>query len=104
MRNFNCQPNSQNRFTMVPCLLVPADSVLYDAAKSYVDCIVSERESEGEMTSLLDTLRADSHRTLEALLNQHGIEYYDKQDVLDIAVQLCLEAGRSMDIVNLECI
>ena len=89
---------------MVRCQLFPADSIIYDAAISYVDCVVSERNCEGNMLSLLDQLRADSHSKFEALLNQYGVKYYDKTDVLDIAVQFCLESGHSMDIVNLECV
>ena len=73
---------------MISCLTIPADTQLIDLAQGYIDCIVAMRKGSQELISTLDILRAEAHRSFEAKCVEHGIEFYDKQDLIDIAAQI----------------
>jgi len=81
---------------MFKALLVPPDAMLYETAKNYVACIVAQRRGCAVALSVeLDAMRSRSHAEFEAALVRYGIEFDDKEDVLDIAVELNDYAERS---------
>lgn len=81
---------------MIKCMLYPADATLYEQARNYVAVIVAMRQRVAvAWTSSLNATRQRCHAAFETSLVHHGIEFYDKQDVLDIAVELSDYAERS---------
>jgi len=74
---------------MIKAMLYPADATLYEQAKDYIAVIVAMRQCVAvKLTTPLNATRSSCHAAFEASLIHHGIEFYDKQDVLDIAVEL----------------
>ena len=81
---------------MIKTFLVPPDAMLYETAKNYVACIVAQRRGCAvNLAASLDAMRSRSHADFEAAIVRHGIEFDDKEDVLDIAIELSQYAERS---------
>jgi len=72
---------------------IPADTQLHCAAENYVHSVAQSRRFieplHQDIVATLQTLLRDSEAALRAELTRHSIEYYDSQDVLDIALQIC---------------
>ena len=68
---------------------IPADSQLYNLAQEYLNCIIAMRRGVSpQIVASLDIARYEAHAAFENALLHNGIEFYDKQNVFDIACEI----------------